>query len=72
MRHSFFAKNKGLSDLHDPAESAYNDDGIAGLSELYSPEDSNEPRVRDEADIMLETGNLAELQTTFSIYFYRN
>ena len=59
MKHSLFTKNKGLSDLHDPAESAYSDDGIAGLSELYSPEDSNEPRVRDEADIMLETGKLS-------------
>ncbi len=35
------------------------DDGIAGLSELYSPEDSCEARVHDIADILLEDGGLS-------------
>jgi len=68
MRTPFFRtkysdlENRGDSPTDRPGDpfAPAEEDGIAGLSELYSPDDSCEARVRDIADILLEDGKLSD------------
>jgi len=67
-----FEKRRGLSQLHedytDPLNSAEtlqasdHDETIAGLSELYVPQESCESPVRDVADVLLEAGKITSAQ----------
>ncbi len=40
----------------------YDDDAVSGLSDLYTPEESVESRVRDIADVLLDMGKLTSKQ----------